>query len=241
MLTIQWKGKIGYGDIISPIGYAHNEAQRRQEDVTLNFYFEHSPGIKFKESDPETINDRIDFIAQHTRVDHGQKVTVNQIYNTRMKENHTNYSDQPLGLHNLTFSDKYAWNSRNLESNQTILITPESNKKQFSEYAPQKQWKDIGGWDEIREKIENDPHVAYPIDIGYHTPIEKASKALQKCRQVISYHGNAAWLARWVGAPMWVRSNKPEFSQQIFPWSDPSWKYSIAKKLEVIDLREEYL
>ena len=37
-VEIDWKGKIGYGDIVSPICYAHNVAQKNTCDVDLNFY-----------------------------------------------------------------------------------------------------------------------------------------------------------------------------------------------------------
>ena len=78
---IWWKGKIGYGDIISPICYAHNQAEINKQNVELNFYFEHEEGTKFKEDDSETINDRIDFITENMLVEHDFKVTVNQTYN----------------------------------------------------------------------------------------------------------------------------------------------------------------
>ena len=38
-MIIDWKGKIGYGDIVSPICYAINQSIIRNEVVTLNFYW----------------------------------------------------------------------------------------------------------------------------------------------------------------------------------------------------------
>ena len=48
-VEIDWKGKIGYGDIVSPICYAHNVAQKNTCDVDLNFYFDRYTSFqKFK-------------------------------------------------------------------------------------------------------------------------------------------------------------------------------------------------
>ena len=51
MITINWKGKIGYGDIISPLCYAHNIAQKNCDDVTLHMHWMHKRGEKFKPED----------------------------------------------------------------------------------------------------------------------------------------------------------------------------------------------
>ena len=106
--TIHWKGKIGYGDIISPICYAHNEADKRKEPVDLVFHFDHDSGTKFKDQDAETINERVDFIRDHTTPSK-YPVRVDQYCNSRMESNHTNYSDNNLSYHNLRYSNKYKW------------------------------------------------------------------------------------------------------------------------------------
>ena len=51
MITIEWKGKIGYGDIISPLCYAHNISQMNCQDVTLHVHWMHKRGEKYKEED----------------------------------------------------------------------------------------------------------------------------------------------------------------------------------------------
>ena len=44
-----WKGKIGYGDIISPISYAYNMAEKNSTDVILKFHWKDSKPQKYKE------------------------------------------------------------------------------------------------------------------------------------------------------------------------------------------------
>lgn len=208
---IDWKGKIGYGDIISPICYAHNQADILRESVNLKFFFSHEKGTKFKEVDAETINDRIDYIARNT-VPSQYGVDVSQIYKKSLSYNHTNYSDTPLSYHNLRFSKK-PWDG----SKQHIAVVSSlKNKKQFVEYAKGKKWKDpySGKWNEYIELLSNTYDVKL---IHYETPIEEAADIIRTSQIVIGYHGSAMWLARWLAAPMIIFSQK-DISRLVFPW-----------------------
>ena len=231
---IWWKGKIGYGDIISPICYAHNQAEINKQNVELNFYFEHEEGTKFKEDDSETINDRIDFITENMLVEHDFKVTVNQTYNYVFPTNHVGYNDNPRSLHNLAFS-KYKWK----EGDTIYLITPRKNKKQFAEYAPQKAWKDEGHWDDITNdlKLKGIPWE----EIHYQTPLKEVCENLSTSRFVIGYHGGSSQVARWLGVPMWIRSQRREWSEEIFPWNKKRKSESLKQFKKVLDEREKYL
>jgi carbamoyltransferase len=40
-MIIEWKGKIGYGDIVSPLCYAHNQSEIIGKLVNLQFYWPH--------------------------------------------------------------------------------------------------------------------------------------------------------------------------------------------------------
>lgn len=232
-VTVNWKGKIGYGDIISPICYAHNEAEKRKESVNLDFYFEHEPGTKFKDEDPETINDRVNYIVSNTE----GNATVNQHYNTKLDYNHTNYDDSNLSLHNMRFA-KETWTG---EQDYIAVITSNTNKKQFSEYAPGKEWKDplSGNWDKYLDKLSKHHNV---VTIGYTTPIKNAASVIKTAKLVIGYHGSLMWLARWLAAPMVIISDNQSFSQKVFPWCIHSFnelyfdvsaiQYLSLKKLE---------
>lgn len=241
---IKWRGKIGYGDIISPICFAHNQAIRTQENITLKFYFEHTLGQKFKDSDAETINDRVAFITNNT-VSSG-KVEVEQVYNYTLKVNHTNYFDHPISYHNLGFSEAYAWKGN---SDHIAVIPSTKNKKQFSDYATGKMWKDTmsGNWDNYINALSLEHSVE---QIHYETPIKEASEILASAKFVIGYHGSAAWLARWIGAPMLLISDK-KFTEEVFPWcihsntpmkfTDEMCSISLNKKAEVLINLERYL
>jgi hypothetical protein len=211
-VTIDWKGKIGYGDIISPICYAHNQADKLDTPVVLNFHFNHSPGTKFKEKDAETINDRVSFITKHTEASHNS-VTVNQYYNSKLDVDHTNYSHHPISYHNLRFSSKYKWQGA---QNYVVFITSTNNKKQFSQYAKGKQWKDpmSGKWENFVKDISKQYNVKL---VHYETPIKEACKLISNAKIVVGYHGSAMWLARWIGAPMIVFSSR-DFTKEVFPW-----------------------
>ena len=50
-IVINWKGKIGYGDIISPISYAYNIAEKNSTNVVLRFHWKDSEPVKYKEPD----------------------------------------------------------------------------------------------------------------------------------------------------------------------------------------------
>lgn len=250
-LTIDWKGKIGYGDIVSPICYAHNMAEKNSIDVDLNFYFEHTPGTKFKPQDAETINDRVDYISKTIEPARHYNVRVNQYYNKRMKADHTNYDPASI-YHNLRFSAENSWNG---SGDYIALVTTMRNKKQFKDYAPGKQWKDPLGdtpggnaWKTCVQILQKQ---GWPVKfVEYHHPTTRAARILQRAKFVIGYHGASTWLARFVGAPLIIFS-KGKLTRTAFPyakvfgyWSDMEItnldKY-VAESLESLDYHKEQL
>ncbi len=93
MITIEWKGKIGYGDIISPLCYAHNISQMNCQDDTLHVHWMHNRGEKYKEEDPETLDERFKYLWSICKPINYLKVHLTQSYSTKIKWNHTNYDD----------------------------------------------------------------------------------------------------------------------------------------------------
>ena len=63
LLRIEWKGRIGYGDIISPICYAHVMAQKNHCDVELLFHWSEKKGQKYKPEDAESLDYRAEYLA----------------------------------------------------------------------------------------------------------------------------------------------------------------------------------
>lgn len=230
-VTIDWKGKIGYGDIVSPICYAYNQADKLDTSIVLNFHWNHSLGTKFKEQDAETINDRVSFIAEHTESSYNS-VTINQYYNSKLDVDHTNYSHHPISYHNLRYSKTFRWNPKE----HIAFIPSTNNKKQFADYAPGKAWKDplSGEWDGYISDISKNNKVEL---VHYETPIQEACEILSSSKLVIGYHGSAMWLARWIGAPMVIYSSK-DFTKEVFPWCIHNPKkiqplFDIGKSLEL--------
>lgn len=210
-MEVEWKGKIGYGDIVSPICYVHNETIRRKQPVKLKFFWQHSPGTKFKSEDPETINERADFIFANT--EHVMGASMEHIYNQDLSYNHTNYDDRDLGLHNLRFSDTYAWHGK---SDHIVVVSSMSNKKQFIDYAKHKTWKDplAGKWEDYIAELKKN----YKVEVvGYETPVKELSEIIQSSRLMVSYHGSAMWMGKWIGVPMVVYSDD-NLTKRCMPW-----------------------
>jgi hypothetical protein len=225
MRLILWRGKIGYGDIVSPICYAYNESVRRDEDVELVFLYNNLR--KYKSEDSETQLERIRFIDKNTNTsDITRSVDILAEVNTLMPDNfqHTNYTDNPVDLHNLRFSSKYFWNG---SGDHICFITPEKNRE------PVVPWKnpENGYWYKNPEKW------GYPVEtIHYETPIKEICETLQTAKFVFTYHGSAAWLCKWIGCPMAVFSERPRWSQKVFPWAvandTGSFKHSVETMQE---------
>ena len=240
-VEIDWKGKIGYGDIVSPICYAHNVAQKNTCDVDLNFYFEHPEGTKFKPEDPETINDRVKFIADNHRVTHNFQVNVKQHYEHKMSDNHTNYDDRSP-LHNVGFSRTNGWHGA---GDFIAVVTTFKNKKQFSEYAPGKMWKDPIGytpggnaWTTVLSILSKQGYRIKEVDYG--TPISEASKIFQRCKFALGYHGSAMWLARWIGCPL-IMFSKGKLTKGSFPWAHVEQYWSDIEITNLAGYAEESL
>lgn len=212
-MIINWKAKIGYGDIISPLLYAYNESVRRNKDINLLYLFPCDEEALYKPEDPETLTERIRFVDEHTnKSDITNQVDVEMDYHIEMPEdfNHTNYVDKNTGLHNLRFSNKYRWRGT---GNHVAVITTMKNKEPF---LGRQRWKDPiqGEW------LAYLPMIPNSVLIDYETPIEVASALISTAKYAVTYHGSAAWLCKWIGIPMIVVTGKPEWSKTVFPWCE---------------------
>ena len=265
-LIIDWKGKIGYGDIVSPICYAFNIAEKNQVDVVLNFHWESEGPEKFKPEDKETIQEWVDFIVNHTDPVKYFDVEVNHVYDSKIAFNHDNYDPDDISLHNMRFSlfglndcdnshPAHKWLS---------MVTTIKHKEHFTSYDPSKAWKDPLGespngyaWPKIGTMFNkrgwNTKHV------HYENTTEQACKAMMNTRCVIGYHGAHMWLAKWLGLPMIIFSKggkrRNNITQKAFPWAvvfeywtdfnidsvDEYIALSIKRRDEEIERRKYYL
>ena len=210
-LVINWKGKIGYGDIISPICYAFNCAEKNQVDVVLNFHWPQKEKTLYKSDDVEYIQDWCDFIANNTKPVTFFDVEINHIYGSQLPYNHDNYIDggnKFMPIHNLRPS---VFGNGDRIGRKLCMVTSLEHKQPLHEYAAHKEWKDPLGrtpsgnaWDVVIAGFNKRGFETQ--NIHYNTPIELATKKMHMSHGVIGYHGAHMWMAKWLGKPMIIFS-----------------------------------
>ena len=237
-LVIDWKGKIGYGDVISPICYAMNMAEKNQVDVVLNFHWKEKKPTKYKPEDKETIQDFANYIANNTRPVEMFNFEMNHIFDSDLGFNHDNYDtgddNEFMDLHNMRFSrfglsDHNDMSSR-AQKKHITMVTTIKHKQTLKEYG--KEWKDPLGWAPDGAEVSN----AWPkavdmirkrgwnvMQCHYEDPIDRCVKMMMRSKVVIGYHGAHMWLARWLGIPMIIFSKggkqRRNITPKAFPWA----------------------
>lgn len=216
MITIDWNGKIGYGDIISPICYAYTQAQKNKTPVQLNMFWPHRPGEKFKRSDCQTLDEKFNYLIDNVKATN-VNVTINQIFQ-KVDFNHTEIVDEHLPYHNFWYAEEH---NQYVDSDYILINTTEHNAQQFEEYSPYKKWKDPIGVDrfnQIGEYIESTTKKDV-IFVDQSMSIDILAKLYRDCFMAIGYHGSTMWLARYLLCPMVIFSSKEEVTKTSFPWA----------------------
>ena len=224
-IVINWKGKIGYGDIISPISYAYNIAEKNSTDVILRFHWKDSEPQKYKEKDSETIQQWIDITNNNTQKPAFWDVRIEHVYDSELGYNHDNYDAKDMQLHNMRFSNFGMIDGKNAYKtyNKIKFVTSIKHKQQLAEYDKGKAWKDPlaatpsgMAWPRVADLIKKrgwDPRFVH-----YETPMKKCIDTMLSSRCVIGYHGAHMWIARWLGMPMIIFS-KGTLTKKAFPWA----------------------
>jgi len=215
MIDVQWKGKIGYGDIVSPICYAHNVSYNTGQRVVLNFRWDTGPDYKFKPSDPETLWERANFI--HSICDKKETdVDIVHLFNNPMEENHTNYDWNIVGkdrFHN--YWNPLAKHRNRPEGKHIVINSTFGNQVSLKQYG--KSWKDplAGRWVTMVHMLKQKNIDVVVVD--YTTPIRDLVTALSSARAFIGYHGTAAWVARFIQVPSIIIGGKKGLTFDAFP------------------------
>ena len=222
MITIEWKGKIGYGDIISPLCYAHNVAQKNCDDVTLHVHWTHKRGEKYKPEDKDTLDSRLKYLWSICQPIPYHKVHLKQSFGTDITWNHTNYDDESE-FHNLWWS-----RIKNLDVAKPYVVmnTTQGHKEQFEEYDPGKQWKDPVGVDKWQQ-VESHIKTVWGFDVLHCDYTDSVTEAVDKYKKAflaVGYHGSTAWVARYLRVPMLIYSTK-KITKSAFPWALVKNKY----------------
>ena len=175
MITINWKGKIGYGDIISPLCYAHNIAQKNCDNVTLHMHWMHKRGEKFKPEDVDTLDTKFKYLWSICKPIPYHNVYLKQSFNKNLDYNHDNYDDES-SFHNLWFARV---KNLNISKPYVVMNTTATHKQQFEEYDPGKQWKDPVGLEKWRH-IENTIQTKWGMDVVHCDYTDGIADAVDK-------------------------------------------------------------
>lgn len=235
MLDIQWKGKVGYGDIVSPICYAHNISNKLQMPVNLTFRWEHGPEHKINPRDPETLWERASYIERACYKGSTQ-VTVFHKFKHPLSINHTNYDWDIVGkddLHNYWFPTK----PNKPRSNLIVVNSTQGNSLSLKDYG--KDWKDPAAsyWPNIIDRLQQR---GFEIEIvDYRTPVHHLINILRHAKGFVGYHGTAAWPAKFMHVPSVLFANGGGLTSTSF-------RYAIIEKQasrwkEVVDTLEHRL
>jgi len=262
-LIINWKGKIGYGDIISPISYAANMADKNRTDVLLRFHWKTSGPEKYKPEDKETIQEWVEFVYNYIKKPTFYDLTIEHVYNSDLKYNHDNYycPGDEMKWHNIRFGN-YGFDYENVihENFKNItMVTSIKHKQLLHEYDESKAWKDPLGrtpsgfaWPKVGALIKKRGwNLKY---VHYEDKLETVIKRMNMSCGVIGYHGAHMWVARMLGLPMVIFSQK-ELTERAFPWAirfryysdfhpediEEYFRMSIEKREEVLSDYKYYL
>jgi hypothetical protein len=221
MIKLLWKGKIGYGDVVSPICYAHNIAHKMQEPVELTFFWAHDAYTKIEKRDPETLWERANYIARAC-VRPSHEVTIIHKFSTPVDFNHVGYDWDVVG------TDKYHnyWKPKqknNPATNTIVVNSTTNNTVSLQSYG--KSWKDPAAqhWPAIVRQIEQSFNV---VTVDYTTPIATLFELLQTASGFVGYHGTAAWIARLVHTPSVLFADGGSLTSNAFPYARIHREYS---------------
>lgn len=197
MIDIQWKGKIGYGDIVSPICYAHNLSNKLQVPVNLTFRWDKGFEHKIHPRDPETLWERAAFIEKQCYKGNTNVTVFHRFFNP-LNINHSNYDWSIVGkdsLHNYWFPRR----ANRSSSNVVVVNSTEENVVSLKEYG--RAWKDPAApyWGQIVERLKSNGFDVVTVD--YRTPVAELIKVLETARGFVGYHGTAAWPAKFMHVP----------------------------------------
>lgn len=260
-LIINWKGKIGYGDIISPISYAANMADKNRTDVILRFHWKQSKPEKYKPEDKETIQEWIEQVYNYIQKPRFYELKIEHVYDSPLKYNHDNYDASDMKCHNMRFGS-WGYDYENVvhkNFKNVTMVTSIKHKQLLHEYDKSKAWKDPLGqtpsgyaWPKVGALIKKRGwKLKY---VHYQDTLQHVMKTMNMSSGVIGYHGAHMWVARMLGLPMIVFSEK-ELSERAFPWAirfkyysdfDPEnieeyFQMSIDKREEAISDYKYYL
>lgn len=211
MIDIQWKGKVGYGDIVSPICYAHNLSYKLNTQVNLTFRWAQNSLQKSHPSDPETLWQRANFINLQCQKE-DTNVNVMHRFSSPLDINHTNYDWAVVGKD--VFHNYWIPSTANQQLTNTVVVNSTAgNVMSLQKYG--KAWKDplAGQWQKVIDKLSKHYNI---VIVDYRTPVDRLVEVLQTAHGFVGYHGTAAWVARFISTPSILFSNGGSLTRNAF-------------------------
>lgn len=214
MLDIQWKGKIGYGDIVSPICYAHNVSHKLNTIVRLTFRWSSDAEQKIHPKDPEPLWIRASYIHEMCEKE-GTRVDVCHRFRDPLDINHTNYDWDVVGkdpYHNYWYpSFPHKQLGKYVVVNSTV-----GNVLSLKDYG--KAWKDpiADRWNYVVGIIKEQYDV---VLVDYRTPVRELMTLLRNARGFVGYHGTAAWPAKFMHTPSILFADGGSLTRNAFPYA----------------------
>lgn len=215
MIVIDWKGKVGYGDIISPICYAHNVSYKLKTHVRLVFHWPTDPWYTQYTRDPEMLWQRADIINSFCRKKNTQ-VEVSHQFDSVLPFNHSNYDWNVVGkdrFHNYWIPERIIRGT----SNMIVVNSTQGNQVSLKEYG--KSWKDPAAhlWPVIIQQLKQRCDV---VVVDYRTPLRDMVNLLQSAKGFVGYHGTAAWVARIFHTPSVLFADGGSLTRNAFFYAD---------------------
>lgn len=200
-IVVEWKGKPGYGDMCSAVGYANNLSQKtgkkvRLEWTSFNGFLERLDPVH-EHPDSEDANDRLYKIFDMMKT---EKVELKIRYNENLPYQHSELPNHPLYFYRY-MKPEYKWEGG---GGYIVFNTTQNNYVQWKDYTnpKHKSWKSPDSWDNTYENFDR---VRF---VDYRTPLEELVDILKNCDLFVGYAGGAAQLAQTMGVPMFLYVNE---------------------------------
>lgn len=227
-MKVSWfcRPDAGYGDLISPLCYAQNQGEIYDTVVQLDMKWSFA---KKEQNGPDRL---ITHITNKLRF---PNVILTHRYNCSRGSSDMN---EPLkNITSLDIAHNMYFPVSVVNPDLFVSCTPLTNNESFNTYVGGiRKWKQVfsdSEWKQIRN--------ASDVEISYRTPVDDAIDILLDCKFFEGYHGSCAWLARLVGVPMKIHSNKPDLTYYCFPWSSDTIPASQQLLNHYKGIRNEYI
>lgn len=220
-IVIEWKGKPGYGDMCSAVGYVNNLAQKtgkkvRLEWTSFNGFLERLDPIH-EHPDSEDTNDRLYEIFHMMKT---ENVELKIRYNENLPYQHSELPNHPSYFYRY-MKPEYKWQGG---GGYIVFNTTEKNYVQWKDYnnPNHKNWKSPDTWDNTYQKFDN---VKF---LDYTTPLKEAIETLKSCDLFVGYAGGLAQLAQTMGVPMVLYVNEIKRTARCCPAAVISTEFNIG-------------